>query len=334
MGVVNKRQLLISSIVIFTVLLLVFGALLIVKLTKHESLPLIDEILSDEPTLIEPLPFEQRIPQKKPLFSPDSYVDVSLVNDSIVKHLKRFDVVVIDPYNVHSKDYVKKVKASGSIVLAKLNIGTAEDWKHYWQNFDKNALIRHDETQEGVYFVDVNNQSWHDAILNYEIPYILKQADSDVTGYYSYDGFVLELVDIIDKFPYMRTGMYKLIKEISLRYPGMLIVQNNGFDILQMTYPFIDGIKYESMCYDFSQIAGKYVPSSNLKNQKQVTSVLRVHNVPVLVLDHIQTSPPNMAAAMNCYKLVTNYNQQGYNFVWNANSVDGELFLWNFLELK
>ena len=262
MGVISKKQVLILSIAISVVVLLICAVLLVSLFTKEKQVPPINKIFSDEPTLIEPLPFEQRIPDNKPLFQPASYVDIILANDSIIKSLKRFDIVVLDPYNVPSKDYVKKVKASGSIILAKLNIGTAEDWKYYWQGFDKNALIRHDDTQEGVYFVNVNNQSWHDAIINYEIPYILKQADSDVTGYYGYDGIVLENVDVIEQFPSMRIGMYRLIKEISLRYPGLLIVQNNGFDILQMTYPYIDGLKYESLCYDFNPSLGKYVPSS------------------------------------------------------------------------
>ena len=48
----------------------------------------------------------------------------------------------------------------------------------------------------------------------------------------------------------------------------------------------------------------------------------------------ISTNPPNEGSALQCHDMATTYNVQGFNFLWNANSIDYELYLWDFLEIK
>ena len=257
--------------------------------------------------------------------------------DETLKMLRRFDVVVVEPYEVPDEEYLRNLKKSGTIVLAYIDVGKAEDWRYYWKFLDKNALIKPDQDWDGEYFVDINNDSWQEAIVDYEIPYILSLGDSsnDSTTYHGYDGLVLDNIDIIDRYPEMKTGMYKLVRDISQSYPGLLIVPNRGFEILPLIYPFIDAFKFEELCHGHDQKLDRYMPTQTMKEQKLLFSILKKKPMPVFVLDHIQTHPPKTQAALNCYYDVQKLKQEtGSNLIWNANSVDQDLYMWDFLKIK
>lgn len=149
-----------------------------------------------------------------------------------------------------------------------------------------------------------------------------------------FDGFIINQVDIVDKYPEYKTGVYQLIRTISQTYPTLLVVPNNAFEVLPLVYPFIDAIKYEEMCYRYNSELNKYQLRENLDEQKTLLSTLKKQPMPVLALDHIQTRPANNKAALACYKPTQAYNLQGYHFLWNANSVDNDYYMWYFFELK
>ena len=283
------------------------------------------------------IPESVKCPAKKCYFNVSSFANTySNYTEETLKDLRRFDLVIVEPYNIPNEEYLKEIKKTGTIVIAYLDVGKAENWRYYWKFLDKNIIIKEDKDWEGEYFIDVNDKSWHDAIIEHEIPYILALGDSsnDTNSYHGYDGLMLDNFDVVEDYPEMKMAFYKLVRDISQKYPGLLIIPNRGFDVLPLVYPFIDAIKYEEMCYGYYPESSKYMPRQSIKEQKVLISILKKRNIPVLVLDHVPTHPPNKQAATKCYYDSLVYKQQGHQFAWNANSADQDLYMWDFLKIK
>jgi endo-alpha-1,4-polygalactosaminidase (GH114 family) len=317
------------------IILLILLSFELFRVLNNDDIQETEYLVNDSIDIYEfiQLPDSIKVPKQKAMFSPKSFAFVSNgYNLSTASKLRRFDVVGLEPYKVN-EDFLKEVQGSGSLVLANLDIGKAQNWRHYWQTLDKNIIIKPD-TLDDQFIVDVNNESWHNAIIYDEVPYVLALGDSDndTSSYHGYDGLIIDNIGIIEEYPEMKTGVYKLIKAISQKYPGLLIVVNNGFDILPLVYPFTDGIMYEEMCYRYNHVADKYHPKDNINEKKVLINTLLKKKMPVLVLDHISTNPMNKAAALQCYDMVLTYNIQGFDFSWNANTVDDYLYLWDFIE--
>ncbi|MEW5760630.1 MAG: endo alpha-1,4 polygalactosaminidase [Candidatus Thermoplasmatota archaeon] len=305
--------------------------------------------------------------EKSSLENITSYANVyqDYTNEDLEK-LKRFDIVGIEPYYVPNKQFLSELKSSGTIVLAYVSIGEADDGRRYWVDWeptdktpdnseiprttvttDDPMFIGGDPGWEGSYFVDASNQKWHDIILNEEIPYILW------LGGGQYDGLMMDLVDVVDEYEglsnedKMRQGMIDLIKKIRDEYPYLLLVPNRGFGILQDMASNIDAFKFEEMTGAYGNIKGeehygayylKIDEEGNRENQEEIdllVSVLQDYPMPVLVLDHVQSNPPDEKVARKCFDEAQYLsNETGYRFIWYGNSVDQDLPIWSFLPFR
>ena len=133
-------------------------------------------------------------------------------NEDLEK-LKRFDIVVIEPYYVPDKQFLSELKSSHTIILAYVSIGEADNERRYWVDWepadntpdnldiprttvteDDPMFIGEDPGWEGSYFIDASNQKWHNIMLNEEIPYILW------LGGGQYDGLMMDVVDVVDEY--------------------------------------------------------------------------------------------------------------------------------------
>ena len=206
-----------------------------------------------------------------------SYANVyqNYTNEDLEK-LKRFDIVVIEPYYVPNKQFLSELKSSGTIILGYVSIGEADNERRYWADWepsdntpdnptiprttiteDDPMFIGEDPGWEGSYFVDASNPKWHNIMLNEEIPYILW------LGGGLYDGLMMDLVDVVDEYEgypnedEMRQGMINLIKKIREKYPNLLLVPNRGFGILREMVQYIDAFKFEEMTGAYGNIPGE-----------------------------------------------------------------------------
>ncbi|MBI2672081.1 endo alpha-1,4 polygalactosaminidase [Candidatus Woesearchaeota archaeon] len=287
-------------------------------------------------------------------------------NDEDLEKLKRFDIVVIEPYNVPDKKFLSELKKSGTIILAYISVGEADDGRRYWAGWepaektpnnlniprttiteDNSIFISEDPGWKGSYFVDASNQKWHNIILNEEIPYILWLGDGQ------YDGLMMDLVDVVDLYEglpdenNMQQGMVDLIRKIREKYQNLLLVPNRGFGVLPEMAPYIDAFLFEEMTSTYESIKakshyGEYSlnidKKGNRRNQKEIdmlVSVLQYYQMPVLVLDHVQTKPPDIEMAKTSfYEAQRLSNETGYKFIWYGNSVDQDLPMWPFLQYR
>ncbi|MEW6407921.1 MAG: endo alpha-1,4 polygalactosaminidase [Patescibacteria group bacterium] len=244
-----------------------------------------------------------------------------------LKKLKKFDIVVIDPYDVPNKKFVTNLKKSGTIVLAYIDIGEAEVWRVYFKNMPKDLIIKENPDWPGNFFANVNDLRWHKIILNEAISYLFQWGN--------YDGLMLDMLDTVDEYPELKPGMISLVKKIHKKYPKLLIVPNRGFVVLPQISKYIDAIKYEEMCsrYDFDE--EKYIYEDDEGEQKVLFKVLKKHKMPVLVLDHLQTHPKNLKMAKRCFNKAKKMTKKtGAKFLWYGNSIKQDLPIWSFLPYR
>ncbi len=279
-----------------------------------------------------------------------------------LERLKKFDVVMVEPYEMPAS-YVKDLKEAGTVVIAYISIGEADEGRRYWRSWEPSEqapdlpniprtlldagdpmFLGPDPEWPGSYFVDASDETWQSVLVNEEIPYILALGEG------RYDGIVMDVIDVVDEYDgqpretEMREGMISLIRKIRERYPHLLLIPNRGFGIGEEMAPYIDGFKFEELTFRYENGPsgsgnGAYTTQIDLsgmhENQEEIENALtlaRMHQIPVFVLDHVETSPMDRASALQGYGETLRLSEQyGVHVLWYANSVDQDLPLWDFL---
>jgi Predicted extracellular endo alpha-1,4 polygalactosaminidase or related polysaccharide hydrolase len=272
--------------------------------------------------------------------------------------LKRFDAVMVEPYEMPAS-YVAELKGAGTAVIAYISIGEADEGRRYWNTWEpterapdlptiprtlldaRNPLfLGPDPEWPGSYFVDASDETWQTILVEEEIPYVL------ALGGDRYDGLVMDVIDVVDEYDgwpreeEMREGMIALIRKIRQKYPHLLLIPNRGFGIAEAMGPYVDGIKFEELTFRFDEDGnGRYIAQVNVAgihdNQEEIdaaVSMARRYNLPIFVLDHVETRPPDRTSALRGYEEARRLSERyGVPFLWYANSIDQDLPLWDFL---
>ena len=250
-------------------------------------------------------------------------------SDSDIGPFGRFDVAVLDPYDYPDDEFPASLMSTGTLLLAYIDIGEVEDSRAYWPEIEKHpgVILAPNPDWPGCYYADVNNPEWRHIIVEHEIPYLESLGPMD--------GLCMDMLDTVDAYPELKAGMVELVREIREWHPELILVPNRGFAILDDIIPYVDAFKYEEMSsrYDFD--TGKYVLASDEEELRTLESALRKKDIPVFVLDHVQTCPPDNAMAEACFERAQAIGAQtGGHFTWYANSVEQDHPYWPWLDYR
>ncbi len=282
-------------------------------------------------------------------------------NTKALNKFLKFDLIIIEPYNVPDIDFLKKLKKKGIKIIAYISVGEADynrrylkNWRSYHNTPDNPNIPRskispgnavflgENPGWPGSYYADTSNEKWHNIILREELPYILW------LGGGIYDGFFLDVLDAAEVYKTknngheMTNGLIKLIKKIKETYPDKILIANRGFSILKEIAPYIDALKYEEFTSAYGNIKNeahykKYYLKIDKKGRRInsdeieiIKEALKINpRILILVLDHIKTKPRNIKIAKLCFresqKLADNLNCK---VLWYANAVEQDLPLW------
>jgi len=139
------------------------------------------------------------------LLDTDNFADPGEMIDSI--SASNYDLVVIDLFfNDHMltpEDLAKirnKQNGSKRLIIGYVSIGTAENYRYYWQSsWTENLpewIIKPHETHSDEYWVDFRNKDWENIIYGNDDSYIKKIVDA------GFDGVLLD-----------HLGVYKQIEQ-------------------------------------------------------------------------------------------------------------------------
>jgi len=213
-------------------------------------------------------------------------LDYDQENSSVdFNRIKEFEMAVLDPDQHLPLEHFQK----GAFLIAYLSLGEAEDYRFYWNNIKKQSwVLNKNPNWEGNYYVDVRSQQWQELVMNHLIPKIIEKG---------FRGIMLDTVDTAamleqanpGKYLGMREAMVDLIKNIHEKYPQLLLLTNNGFELLSEVAPFLSGLVVEDVYQMIDFKAGGYtaVPESDREWKLGILrNIQRKFSLPVFCIDY------------------------------------------------
>jgi len=158
--------------------------------------------------------------------------------------LQSFDMVVLDPDN---SPEIASLKKNQPIRISYISIGEAENYRDYWDKIkDESWVLDENPDWEGNFFVDVRDPEWRKLLIEDVIPKIVNKG---------FQGLFLDTLDtaiyLEEKFPKKYAGsleaMAALVGDIHQTFPKLMLLSNNGFDILGKIASYLSGLVVEDI---------------------------------------------------------------------------------------
>jgi polysaccharide biosynthesis protein PelA len=160
--------------------------------------------------------------------------------------LNKIELAILEPENINVKEIYspndKKIKFIGY-----LSVGEAAEHQSYWyQVKGQPYLVEENKNWPGAWRVDIRSEEWQTLLLEKVIPEILNKG---------YDGLFLDTIDTAahleltypDQFPGSRSALVNFVRKIHEKYPEVLIIPNNGLDLLEEYNGIIYGVVVEDL---------------------------------------------------------------------------------------
>lgn len=170
----------------------------------------------------------------------------------LLEYMQKFKMVITDT-RVYSKKEIMQLKKNGITVIgyvslgesAKLEKGDGRGPGGYasWYFDSDNDNFPDQNMEFKSYYADVRNSYWMHEVFD-EIKKVKGKGG---------DGFFLDTVDTMERYPQTRKAMIDLIKSIRKKYPNKLVVQNRGFNIVETTAPYVNAVMWESWYPDSTE---------------------------------------------------------------------------------
>lgn len=187
------------------------------------------------------------------------------------------------------------LKNHKAFVVGYISLGEIREDVQAWKGFPKWLLVERNSNWPGSWRVDVREKAWNEFILERIIPNLIVQG---------YDGVFLDTVDTAHYLETMkgyrgaRKSMVKLVRDIHKKFPSLIIIQNNGLDLIGETAKYIDALLVEGVFSDYDFVTKKY-SLSNEEDERELSnrlSNIRDSNMlPIFTLDY--ASPDDKTTA-------------------------------------
>ncbi|MEN3039263.1 MAG: endo alpha-1,4 polygalactosaminidase [Candidatus Kryptonium sp.] len=187
---------------------------------------------------------------------------------------KDFELLILDPDH-YTIDEVMELKRSGAILIAYLNIAEFETYRNF--SIPDSLIIGRNPIWEDHFYVNISSEVWQNLIFNEIIPKIISKG---------FDGFFLDMIDIVQIFPHFKNDVIKIVKLIRAQNEGKIIITNNGWALLDTLKNYADGFLIEGLFtrYDFQK--KKYFVRFE-KEYKEKVKVLKSTGKKIFTLDFL-----------------------------------------------
>lgn len=137
--------------------------------------------------------------------------------------------------------------SSGPLPLAYLSVGEANESRGFWKDIaGKPWVVEANPEWPGAHRVDMRDLDWRRLIFDTMLPPMLDKG---------YKGVMLDTLDVAGylessapaRFPGSRAAAADIILEMRRRHPDLVILPNNGLDILPQVEDAVDGVVVEDL---------------------------------------------------------------------------------------
>jgi hypothetical protein len=214
--------------------------------------------------------------QNKPVKSLFCYGDV------VPERVENFDYVVLESAWFSSED-IQTFKTKNKAVLAYISLGEVSETASFYEDVKDETLGK--------------NPIWNSHILNIEAEATRKALWAQIEMFIKTKQFQGIFIDNIDNYtsygptPEKQVALLSFLSDLKRTYPGLIIMQNAGIQILESTKKLIDAIAIESIASDYNFKNETY----NLREKSDYKSRLRTleyikttFNIPTIAIEYAQ----------------------------------------------
>jgi uncharacterized protein (TIGR01370 family) len=176
-------------------------------------------------------------------------ISTDVETDADVDRLARFDLVVVDG-ELTPAARVADLRASGSVVLGYLSVGTIERYRSWYRKARKHRMELWGDW--GEWYADIRARGFRRLIVRRVAPKILGRG---------FDGLFLDNVDMIDGHPKQRRAMFRLVRALARTVharDGHLFAQN-GAKAIKPVWGALDGWNLEDVTWGYDFDRRRYV---------------------------------------------------------------------------
>ena len=208
-----------------------------------------------------------------------------------VDELSQFDRLVLEPDNV-SFQQLQQLTEDGAQAYAYLSVGEVGPTRSYAQSIKQEWVLGKNDTWNST-VLDMQSAGWTD--------FLMRRIDSLLKA--GYTGLFLDTMDSYQL--YAKSAEQRLrqenaigafIQRISVQYPGIKLISNRGFEVLDRTGQYLEAVAAESLFASWDNAAQQYVDVSESDRQwllGKLNTAKSQHGVDIIAIEYM---PPERRA--------------------------------------
>lgn len=217
-------------------------------------------------------------------------------NNVPVDMLSQFDWVVVESAHLPKEKYAQ-LKRHGAQVFAYLSLGEVEAWRVKENDAPKSALVAKNKHWDSA-VADLTQPAWGEYIIEDRIRPLWQSG---------YRGFFLDTLDSYRLFATeeaeadkQQVALVNLIKKIRQVYPGIKLILNRGFEILDRVQDDVIGIAAESLYQQWDPSNQQYGPVPEDQQDYLMAQFKRIrdrYQLPLIAIDYVAPEEREKARA-------------------------------------
>ncbi len=167
--------------------------------------------------------------------------------------LSQFDRLVLEPDNIQAGQ-LSQLKSRGARTYAYLSVGEVGVHRAYAQDVQRDWVLG-------------KNPAWNSSVLDLSNSalraFLLERVRQLVAD--GYQGLFLDTMDSFnlvsdtdEQRSIQRAGLVRLIDDIAAQFPGVLLITNRGFEVLDQIAPHVEAVAAESLYASWDNAAERY----------------------------------------------------------------------------
>lgn len=202
-----------------------------------------------------------------------------------VNALSQFDRIIVESENIKN-DELKELKRNGAAAFAYLSIGEVGPERDWYDSLSPAATIGTNDVWKSK-VMDLTSAEWQRFILR------RVQALTQL----GYDGLFLDTMDSYQlyaatpqKKAIQEAGLTRLLDRIKKQNPGIRLIANRGFEVIEHIGSQIEAVAAESLYAGWNNSDQAYQPVSDNDRQwllNKLTDIKARHNIDVIIIDYL-----------------------------------------------
>ncbi len=204
-----------------------------------------------------------------------------------VDELSQFDRIVLEPDNI-SREELADLTQHGASAYAYLSVGEVGPSRSYSKRISDSWVLG-ENTSWNSKVLDLTNPEW--------VAFLLQRVDALYNA--GYRGLFLDTMDSFHLFAktdaqraVQTQALASIVERIAQRYPGMRLISNRGFEILDTAGQFLEAVAAESLYASWNNAKQQYVPVPSADREWLMGKLQDAHENHGLDVIAIEYLPP------------------------------------------